>query len=184
MNVQMNFRLMMQRYPIFWKLPNIWRNNFQNSGIFNTNLHLRFQNMGNNDDIKARLRRVLEEKKSNVSKITEGENVKRSTLSAQINGNSAVSYDTIKLFLRKFADLSADWLLKGEGMMCGCSPDDPSLYGKTPSASGTIGSTEVQRTHNGGTTEAERIKFLEEQVAFYKEQTAYYKEMAERKSKQ
>lgn len=109
--------------------------------------------MGNNDDIKARLRRVLEEKKSNVSKITEGEDVKRSTLSAQINGNSAVSYDTIRLFLRKFADLSAEWLLKGEGMMCGCSADDPSLYGKTPSAPGTIGSTEAQRTHNGGTTE-------------------------------
>lgn len=149
--------------------------------MFNTNLHLRFQNMGNNDDIKARLRRVLEEKKSNVSKITEGENVKRSTLSAQINGNSAVSYDTIKLFLRKFADLSAEWLLKGEGTMCGCtSPDDPSLYGKTPSASIDGVSTDLQRTHNGGTTEAERIKderikLLEEKVAFLEEQVDFYK---------
>jgi hypothetical protein len=81
-----------------------------------------------------------------------------------------------------------EWLLRGIGNMlngCGCtSPDDPSLYGKTPSASVDGVSTDLQRTHNGGTTEAERIKFLEEQVAFYKEQTAYYKEMAERKDKQ
>lgn len=128
--------------------------------------------MGNNDDIKARLRRVLEEKKSNVSKITEGEDVKRSTLSAQINGNSAVSYDTIRLFLRKFADLSAEWLLKGEGTMCGCSAENPSLYHRSPSAPGTIGSTEAQRTHNGGTTDLrdERIKLLEEKLAFREEQ--------------
>ncbi len=113
--------------------------------------------MGNNDDIKARLRRVLEVKKSNVSKITEGENVKRSTLSAQINGNSAVSYDTIKLFLRKFADLSAEWLLKGEGMMCCSSALDSDIH-PSPSASVDGVSTDLQRTHNGGTTEADKDK--------------------------
>ena len=63
---------------------------------------------------------------------------------------------------------------------CPTSPDDPSLYGKTPYASGTIGSTDLQRTHNGGTTEAERIKderikLLEEKVAFLEEQVDFYK---------
>ena len=89
--------------------------------------------MGNNDDIKARLRKILEIKKSNVSKITEGESVKRSTLSAQINGNSAVSYDTIKLFLRKFTDLSANWLVSGMGPMFCCykeNVEDPFMLGE------------------------------------------------------
>lgn len=61
----------------------------------------------------------------------------------------------------------------------GCCGKDP--FSPNPENGLT---TDLQRTHNGGTTEAERIKFLEEQVAFYKEQTAYYKEMAERKNKQ
>ena len=108
--------------------------------------------MGNSDDIKARLRQVLEIKKSNVSKITEGENVKRSTLSAQINGNSAVSYDTIRLFLRKFADLSADWLVKGIGEMftnCGCSSaDDASIYHPSQNGTCTDFATDLERNQS------------------------------------
>ena len=117
-------------------------------------------------------------------------NAAESTMSSAIGGNERyLNNRFLKRFNEAFGNIfSFEWLVNGIGNMlngCGCtSPDDPSLYGKTPSASGTIGSTEVQRTHNGGTTEAERIKFLEEQVAFYKEQTAYYKEMAERKDKQ
>lgn len=114
--------------------------------------------------------------------------VNTQTLNNYTTGKRSVSYDVVDKILVHFPHVSAEWLIRGIGNMlngCGCtSPDDPSLYGKTPSASGTIGSTDLQRTHNGGTTEAERIKFLEEQVAFYKEQTAYYKEMAERKDKQ
>lgn len=77
--------------------------------------------MGNDQEIKARLKKVLETKNMSVSKITEGEDVKRSTLSAQLSGNSSVSADTIKLFLRKFTDLSAEWLIRGVGNMC-CQP--------------------------------------------------------------
>ena len=114
--------------------------------------------------------------------------MKSQTLNTYTSGKRGVSYEVVDKILAKFPSISAEWLMRGIGNMldgCGCtSPDDPSLYGKTPSAPIDGVSTEVQRTHNGGTTEAERIKFLEEQVAFYKEQTAYYKEMAERKDKQ
>ena len=82
--------------------------------------------MGNDSEIKARLRKILEIKKCNVSKITEGEDIKRSTLSAQINGKSSVSASTISLFLRKFRDISAEWLTLGEGYMyCDRQKRDP-----------------------------------------------------------
>ena len=83
--------------------------------------------------------------------------VNTQTLNNYTTGKRSVSYDVVDKILAKFPSISAEWLLRGIGNMlngCGCtSPDNPSLYGKTPSASGTIGSTEVQRTHNGGTTE-------------------------------
>lgn len=77
--------------------------------------------MGNSDEIKDRLRRVLEVKNMSVSKFVEDVDIKRSTLSAQINGSSTVSADTIKIFLQKFGNLSAEWLLRGNGeMFCHC----------------------------------------------------------------
>lgn len=88
--------------------------------------------MENDNDIKARLKQILKIKKSNVSKLIEGEEIKRSTLYAQINGDSAVSADTISLFLKKFKDVSAEWLTRGEGVMCCYSdnPDAPFLVGE------------------------------------------------------
>lgn len=122
--------------------------------------------MGNNDDIKTRLKKVLETKRSNVSKITEGEDVKRSTLSAQINGSSAVSYETIKLFLRKFTDLSANWLINGVGPMFDCyknsaSPEAPFLLGESEPGTSR---TEQEKD--------DRIRFLEQQLKLEKDKSA------------
>ena len=122
--------------------------------------------MGNNDDIKTRLKKVLETKRSNVSKITEGEDVKRSTLSAQINGSSAVSYETIKLFLRKFTDLSANWLINGVGPMFDCCknsapPEAPFMLGESE--------PETSRTEK---EKDDRIRFLEQQLKLEKDKSA------------
>lgn len=116
--------------------------------------------MSNNDDIKERMKQVLEAKKSNVSKITEGEDMKRSTLSAQINGNSSVSADAIRLFLRKFRDLSAKWLLFGEGLMCGTNSD--SVY---KLSSDKEEETKTNDNDNNTISESERVEFLKQQVA-------------------
>ena len=134
--------------------------------------------MGNGEDIKMRLKKVLEVKNSNVSKITEGENVKRSTLSAQLNGNSAVSADTISLFLKKFRDVSAEWLTRGIGSMFCPTPSDPDApYRLNDSDSENGLTTEVERTHNGGTSE--EVAFYKEQAEFYKQQASFYREQAE-----
>ena len=93
--------------------------------------------MGNNDELKNRLRQILEVNNSNVSKITEGGEIKRSTLSAQLNGNSAVSAETLIFFLKKFKDISAEWLMKGVGSMfreCNCNtdPNAPFMLSEPP----------------------------------------------------
>lgn len=127
-------------------------------------------------DVKERIQKYLDYK-----------GIKTATLEREVgmsNGywrkTKSISANIVSDILRVYSDLSEKWVLFGEGMMCGCSPDDPSLYSPSPSASGTIGSTEAQRTHNGGTTEAERIKderikLLEEKVAFLEEQVDFYK---------
>lgn len=110
--------------------------------------------MGNNDELKNRLRQILEVNNSNVSKITEGGEIKRSTLSAQLNGNSAVSAETLIFFLKKFKNVSAEWLTKGIGsMFCDC-PSDPNapFLQEEPEPS-----TSTQDLLN-------RINFLEQQL--------------------
>ena len=128
-------------------------------------------------DVKERIQKYLDYK-----------GIKTATLEREVgmsNGywrkTKSISANIVSDILRVYSDLSEKWVLFGEGMMCGCtSPDDPSLYGKTPSAPIDGVSTDLQRTHNGGTTEAERIKderikLLEEKVAFLEEQVDFYK---------
>lgn len=100
-------------------------------------------------DVKERIQKYLDYK-----------GIKTATLEREVgmsNGywrkTKSISANIVSDILRVYSDLSEKWVLFGEGMMCGCSPDDPSLYGKTPSASVDGVSTEAQRTHNGGTTE-------------------------------
>jgi hypothetical protein len=144
--------------------------------------------MAINKTINDRFNEVKDYFGLSVNKFAKMIGISQPSAKAIIDGHNEPSNKAIDGLAKGFPMISMEWLLRGIGNMlngCGCtSPDDPSLYGKTPSASIDGVSTDLQRTHNGGTTEAERIKFLEEQVAFYKEQTAYYKEMAERKDKQ
>lgn len=101
------------------------------------------------------------------------------TISKALKGEEKSLTDNLfKRISKRFVKYSLDWMVNGIGSMlngCGCtSPDDPSLYADTPSASGTIESTEVQRTHNEGTTE--EVAFYKEQAEFYKQQASFYKE--------
>ena len=104
------------------------------------------------------------------------------TISKALKGEEKSLTDNLfKRISKRFVKYSLDWMVNGIGsMLCGCSADDPSLYADTPSAPIDGVSTDLQRTHNGGTTEAERIKderikLLEEKVAFLEEQVDFYK---------
>lgn len=108
-------------------------------------------------------------------KISQTDIAKKLGLSQQSFNQMLSASDVKSSLLERVANAIGVSISKLYEGCCPTSADDPSLYHRSPSASGTIGSTEAQRTHNGGTTEAERIKderikLLEEKLAFREEQ--------------
>lgn len=69
------------------------------------------------NSVKQRLTEILKIKRSTLTIIAEGNENVRVTLSRQISGKTALSFSTIDIFLEKFPDISAEWLLRGEGDM-------------------------------------------------------------------
>lgn len=74
--------------------------------------------MLSNDEIllKHRIRQLLKFKKMTISDIAETETL-RARYGRQINGDASVPFTTIHLLLRTFPDISADWLIMGDGSM-------------------------------------------------------------------
>lgn len=121
------------------------------------------------DSIIDRILKFCDSMGMNISSFASSIDVNQVTLNNYKLGKRKPSLELVEKVTKKYPQVSAEWLLRGIGNMfdgCGCTPpENPSLYSRTSSAPGTIGSTEAQRTHNGGTTEAERIKELEAMVA-------------------
>ena len=67
--------------------------------------------------VKQRLRLILKEKHMPLASIGAESDSLKVTLSRQVNGDTAVSFSVIALFLDKFPDVSAEWLLRGQGEM-------------------------------------------------------------------
>ena len=119
-------------------------------------------------DVKERIQNYLDDK-----------GIKTTTFEKEVgmsNGywrkTKSISANILTDILKKYTDLSIDYILgKSEEMFC-CPPENPSLYHRSSSASVVGVSTDLQRTHNGGTTDLrdERIKLLEEKLAFREEQ--------------
>ena len=64
-----------------------------------------------------RLKIVVEQKRLSVTALGKLIGVHPSTLNRQFNGESAMTLSTIDAFLQYFGDVSAEWLLRGEGNM-------------------------------------------------------------------
>lgn len=69
------------------------------------------------EEVKRRMREVLRVKSTNPTQLSNQFKVNQKTLNSHINGDTAVSLSTILLILRAFPDVSAEWLLRGEGEM-------------------------------------------------------------------
>nr|DAU87665.1 MAG TPA: repressor protein C2 [Caudoviricetes sp.] len=67
--------------------------------------------------VKQRIREILTVKESNPTKLSKDFSVNQKTLNNQINSDVQLSSSTILLILKAFPDLSAEWLLRGEGNM-------------------------------------------------------------------
>ena len=66
--------------------------------------------------LKERIRHLLLFKKTNIAKISPTPTL-QARYGRQINGDATVPYSTIVMLLNMFHDISADWLVMGEGSM-------------------------------------------------------------------
>ena len=67
--------------------------------------------------VRKRLNRLVKESGMSESAFAESVNVVQVTLNRQLSGKRSVSSDTILSVLQNQKDLSAEWLLRGEGAM-------------------------------------------------------------------
>lgn len=67
--------------------------------------------------LKKRIQQIIEAKGTNVTQLSKRIGVSQKTLHNQINADTQVSGSTILLILQQFPDVSAEWLLRGNGKM-------------------------------------------------------------------
>ena len=69
------------------------------------------------DIIIQRFKKVTEKYNLSVTALGKLIGIHPSTLNRQFSGESSMSLNTIDAFLQHFKDISAEWLLRGEGEM-------------------------------------------------------------------
>lgn len=99
------------------------------------------------EDINQRIRKVLKDKDLSVAAFSREAGIEQTTLNRQLNGGSKVSVGTIKAFLLKFKDVSAEWLLRGVGDMC-CGVPDEQLEREIAEETGRVQSIGDNSNHN------------------------------------
>lgn len=99
------------------------------------------------EDINQRIRKVLKDKDLSVAAFNREAGIEQTTLNRQLNGGSKVSVGTIKAFLHRFKDVSAEWLLRGVGDMC-CGVPDEQLEREIAEETGRVQSIGDNSNHN------------------------------------
>lgn len=99
------------------------------------------------EDINQRIRKVLKDKDLSVAAFSREAGIEQTTLNRQLNGGSKVSVGTIKAFLLKFKDISAEWLLRGVGDEC-CGIPDEQLEREIAEETGRVQSIGDNSNHN------------------------------------
>lgn len=79
-------------------------------------------------DIRNRLKNILLHYGCTINSMSK-DSAMQTRLSRQINGGSAITYDTISIFLEVFHEISAEWLTRGKGEMI-LSDSLPIIEGK------------------------------------------------------
>lgn len=67
--------------------------------------------------ISQRVRKIAERYNLSITALSKRIGVAQQTLNRQITGENAMSYYTIETILGCFPEISAEWLLRGEGEM-------------------------------------------------------------------
>lgn len=99
------------------------------------------------EDINRRIKKVLADKSLSVAAFGRETGIEQTTLNRQLNGGSKVSVGTIKAFLHRFKDISAEWLLRGIGDEC-CGIPDEQLEREIAEETGRVQSIGDNSNHN------------------------------------
>lgn len=69
------------------------------------------------ESVTQRIMTFLKNKKMSIKELADIIGMNQPTLNRQLNGENALSGNTILYIISKFPDISAEWLLRGEGAM-------------------------------------------------------------------
>lgn len=69
------------------------------------------------DSVRQRIMSIFSIKSTNPTKFSKENKAMQKRLSRQLNGGASVTFETISSILSSFPDISAEWLLRGEGEM-------------------------------------------------------------------
>lgn len=69
------------------------------------------------EPIRQRVNEILLSHSISINKFSDGDSALQNRLSRQINRGASITAETLFILLDKFKDVSAEWLLRGEGVM-------------------------------------------------------------------
>lgn len=69
------------------------------------------------NNVRQRVIAFLKAKRISVNALSKEVNLKQNTLNGQLNGTAPLSFITISALITQYPELSAEWLLRGEGQM-------------------------------------------------------------------
>lgn len=99
------------------------------------------------EDINQRIKEVLQKNDLSVTAFSKEVGLPQATVNRQLNGDVRVSVGTIKAFLLKFKNVSAEWLLRGVGDEC-CGVPDEQLEREIAEETGRVQSIGDNSNHN------------------------------------
>lgn len=102
--------------------------------------------------LKQRIKELLHSKRITINSFAKTSGASQATISGQINGDIKISAALIYLILSTFPDVSAEWLLRGEGEMYRSGSKDI-VINNTNSHHNISGSGTLTQNNNSGDTE-------------------------------
>lgn len=69
------------------------------------------------EEVRERISMIFSYFATNINKFSDGDKALRNRLTRQIKNDAAITIDTINIILETYAEVSAEWLLRGKGEM-------------------------------------------------------------------
>lgn len=137
------------------------------------------------EDINQRIKEVLQKNDLSVAAFSKEVGIGQTTLNRQLNGDARVSVDTIKAFLHRFKNVSAEWLLRGVGDEC-CGIPDEQLEREIEEETGRVQSIGDNSNHNTQTMTdsaiAKENEMLRKSIEEKNEEIKFLRSLIQRKA--